>query len=323
MKAIVVSEYGGPERLEMIEVPMPEPGLGEVLIAAEFIGVNFTDVRNRVGDGLGKVPFIPGVEVSGTVTKIGSGTSKFRIGQRVASFTRGHAYAEFVNGAENFTFEISDALAKQPQSGGMLVTIPLALNIIELAARIRPGETVLLHAASGGVGSIVGQLLRNIDGVRLFGTVGDLAKSEFMQRQDYEEVMTYDEFPDRIMELTDGHGVNVVLDPIGGVVQARSLEVIAPFGRLVSFSNISRAIQTLPDAEWMRARCIGFIGLSNGQLSALDPKTLQANLRRSVELVESGALNVKVTAILPLPEASVAHQAFEDRTATGKFILTT
>ena len=321
MKAIVVNEYGGPERLELTEVPMPEPGPGEICIEVKFIGVNFTDVRNRVGDGLGKIPFTPGVEVSGIVSKTGPGATKFRVGTHVASFTRGHAYAEFVNAAEIFTVEISDNLAHEPKSGGMLVTVPLSINIIERAARVRPGETVLLHAASGGVGSIVGQLLRNIDRVRLFGTVGDLSKSESVQGNGYEAVMTYDQFPDRIKELTDGRGVDVVLDPIGGDVQKRSLELIAPFGRLVSFSNISQSSQTLPDAEWMRARCIGFVGLSNGQLSARDPQVLRASLLRSVELIENGTLDIEVTAVLPLAEASVAHKVFADRTAVGKFIL--
>jgi NADPH2:quinone reductase len=321
VKAIVVREYGGPERLELADVPMPEPGPGEICIEVEFAGVNFTDIRNRVGDGLGKIPFTPGVEVSGIVSKLGPGSTKFRVGTHVASFTRGHAYAEFVNAAEVFTVEISEALAAEPKSGGMLVTIPLAINIIERAARVKPGEIVLLHAASGGVGSIVGQLLRNIPGVRLFGTVGDLSKFESVKGNGYEAVMTYDEFPDRIKELTGGRGVDIVLDPIGGDVQKRSLELIAPFGRLVSFSNISQSVQSLPDAEWMRARCIGFVGLSNGQLSVRDPEALRSSLVRAVELIETGALDIEVTAVLPLAEASVTHQIFADRTAVGKFIL--
>ena len=321
MKAIVVSEYGGPERLVVTEVPKPEPGPGEICIEVKYIGVNFTDVRNRIGDGLGKIPFIPGVEVSGIVSKCGPDATKFRVGAHVASFTRGHSYAEYVNAAEIFTVEISDALAQEPKSGGMLVTVPLAINITERAARVRPGETVLLHAAAGGVGSIVGQLLRNVAGVRLFGTVGDLSKSESVKRNGYEAVLTYKDFPNRIMDLTGGRGVDAVLDPIGGDVQARSLEIIAPFGRLVSYSNISRSSQPLPDAEWMRARCIGFIGLSNGQLSALDPQVLRESLVRSVELIESGTIEVDVTATWPLDQARIAHQAFADRTAVGKFIL--
>ncbi len=321
MKAIVVRELGGPERLEVSEVPKPVAGPGKLCVAVEYIGVNFTDVRNRIGDGLGKVPFIPGVEVSGTVCEIGPGVTRFEVGQRVAAFTRGHAYAEYAIADEVYTVALPGSLAGQPKSGGMLVTIPLALNVVEQAARIRPGETVLLHAAAGGVGSVVGGLLRSIEGVRLLGTVGDPAKSDFARRHGYEEIMTYDDFPQRVRELTGDRGVDVVLDPMGGEVQARSLELLAPFGRLVSYSNISRADQSLPDGEWMRARCVGYVGLSNGQLSVRQPELFRTTLVRAVELVHNGVLDVEVTEVLPLTQAAAAHRAFEERRAVGKFIL--
>jgi len=321
MKAVVVRRLGGPDVLQIEDVPEPEPGPGELAIAVEFVGVNFTDVRNRVGDGLGIVPFIPGVEVSGTVCRTGAGVDRFAVGQRVAAFTRGHSYAEVAIAAEGFTVALPDAFAGEPQAGGMLVTVPLAVNVLERAARVRPGETVLLHAAAGGVGSVVGQLLSAVGGVRLFGTVGDLAKADFARRHGYQEVMTYADFDHRVSELTDGKGVDVVLDPIGGEVQARSLELLAPFGRLVSYSNISRKAQTLPDAEWMRARCVGFVGLSNGQLSARAPQLVREGLERAAELVISDAVDIDVTAVLPLAQAAEAHRVFENRSAVGKFIL--
>jgi NADPH2:quinone reductase len=323
MKAIVVRKFGGPEVLEIADMPTPEPGPGEVLVAVEHIGVNFTDVRNRVGDGLGEVPFIPGVEVSGTVCKIGAGVALFEVGQRVAAFTRGHAYAEFALASERFTVALPDWLADRPEAAGLLVTVPLALNVIERAARVRPGESVLLHAASGGVGSVVGQLLRQIDGVTLFGTVGDPAKADFAREHGYAEVMTYDEFSDQVMEMTNGRGLDVVLDPIGGEIQSRSLGILAPFGRLVSYSNISRESQALPDAEWMRARCVGYVGLSNGQLSVRDPALAREGLVRAVELVASGAVKIDVTSTFPLAQAAQAHRVFEKRSAVGKFILST
>ncbi len=321
MKAVVVHRLGGPDVLQIEDVAEPEPGAGELSITVEFVGVNYTDVRNRVGDGLGVVPFIPGVEVSGTVRRTGPGAHRFAVGQRVAAFTRGHAYAEVAVAAEEFTVGLPDSFAGKPQAGGMLVTVPLAVNLIERAARVLPGETVLLHAAAGGVGAVVGQLLSAVPGVRLFGTVGDLAKADFARRHGYLEVMTYSDFDKRVPKLTDGAGVDVVLDPIGGQVQARSLEILAPFGRLVSYSNISREAQTLPDAEWMRAHCIGYVGLSNGQLSARAPQLVREGLERAAELVVSGAVDIDVTAVLPLARAAEAHRAFESRAAVGKFIL--
>jgi NADPH2:quinone reductase len=111
------------------------------------------------------------------------------------------------------------------------------------------------------------------------------------------------------------------LDPVGGEVQKRSLEIVAPFGRLVSYSNISRAPMDLPSALWFRSKCIGFVGISNGSLSEHSPAILAETLRRSVQLVEDGTIRIDVTEVLPLAEASKAHAIFESRAATGKFIL--
>jgi len=321
MRAIIVRELGGPQVLKIDVVDTPVPGPRQVLIAVRYIGVNFTDVRNRIGDGLGKVPFIPGIEVSGSVVGVGPGAGRYTVGQAVAAFTRGSAYAEYVVVPEDLVFAIPKDRAEDPAMAGMLVTVPLAVTVIERAARVRRGETVVLHAAAGGVGCIVGQLLAPMDGVRLWGTVGDIAKAAYARAHGYSEVMTYEEFPQRVRSLTDGAGVDVILDPVGGPVQASSLDLLAPFGRLVSYSNISRAPQDLPDAEWMRAHCVGYVGLSNGYLMGRAPELVRQTLARAVDLVTSGAVTIDVTQVLPLEQAADIHRAFEDRAAVGKFVL--
>lgn len=321
MKAIVIKQYGGPECLEYVDAPTPKPGAHEVLIKSAFIGVNFTDIRNRVGDGDGKVPMIIGVEASGQVVELGEGCTKFKVGDFVTSFTRGHAYAEYVTAQERFTEKISEDFAKKPESAGVLVTVPLALNVVERAARVQVGETILVHAASGGVGSVIGQLLKKIDGVQLFGTVSNLSKANYAEANGYDEILSYENFSEQVLELTHGLGVSIVLDPVGGDVQKRSLEIVAPFGRLVSYSNISRAPQDLPSALWFRSRCIGFVGISNGSLSEHSPGILAQSLRRSVELVQAGDIKIDVTEIFPLERAFKAHEIFENRDAVGKFIL--
>lgn len=321
MKAIVVREFGGPEVLRLEEVPAPVPGPGEVSIEVQFVGVNFTDVRNRWGDGLGKVPFTPGVEVAGTVRAVGPGADRFVPGTRVAAMTRGNAYAEVVNAREELTFDLPPALADAPAAAGMLVTVPLALNLLERAAAVKPGEVVLLHAASGGVGTVVGQLVQGMSDIRLYGTVGDLSKRDYVLSHGFLDVFSYADFDARMQEVTDGLGPDVVLDPIGGDVQARSLAVLAPFGRLVSFSNISRENQELPDAEWMRARCVGYVGLSNGYLANRSPHIYRESLERAVALVASGALRIDVSEVFPLAAAESAHRAFEQRRVVGKVVL--
>jgi NADPH2:quinone reductase len=135
---MIVSAFGGPEMLGAADVPEPEPGPGEVSVTVRFAGVNYTDVRNRQGDGLGQPPFIPGVEVSGTVRAVGAGVTSLRPGQPVAAFTRGHGYAEVATAAEAFTVPVTEELAGRPESAAMLITVPLVLMLLRRVARGRP-----------------------------------------------------------------------------------------------------------------------------------------------------------------------------------------
>jgi NADPH2:quinone reductase len=321
MRAVIVSEYGGPEVLTLTDLPEPEPGPGEVTITVRFAGVNFTDVRNRIGDGLGVVPFVPGVEVAGSIRRVGDGVSGLSPGQPVAALTRGHGYAEVVRAAADLTVALPENLAGRPESAGMFVTIPLALMLLRRVARVLPEETVLLHGAAGGVGTVTGQLARHWGLRPLLGTASSAGKAEFARGYGFGQVFGYTDFTEGVLAATGGRGVDVVLDPVGGEVRARSFELLAPFGRLVIYSNISREPEVVPDATWMRARCVGYLGFSGGQLPLRDPGLVRPALVEAAELVSSGALEVCVTETFPLGHAARAHQVFEQRAAVGKFIL--
>ena len=320
MRAIVVPAYGGPGVLTLTDLPEPEPGPGEVSIAVRYAGVNFTDVRNRVGDGLGVAPFVPGVEVSGTVRRLGPGVSGLQPGQPVAALTRGHGYAEVVTAAAELTVPLTGELASRPESGGMFVTVQLALMLLRPVARIQPEETVLLHAAAGGVGTVTGQLARHYGLRPLLGTASP-GKADFARRHGFAHVFGYADFGERVLEVTGGRGVDVVLDPVGGAVRARSFGLLAPFGRLITYSNISREPEVVPDANWMRARCVGYVGFSGGQLPKRAPELIRPSLLEAAELVGSGVLDLAVTSVFPLADAAAAHRQFEQRSAAGKLIL--
>jgi NADPH:quinone reductase len=322
MRAVVVTEYGGPEVLKLADLPEPEPGPGEVTITVRFAGVNFTDVRNRIGDGLGVVPFVPGVEVAGSIRRVGDGVTGLSPGQPVASLTRGHGYAEVVRAAADLTVALPENLARRPESAGMFVTVPLALMLLRRVARVLPEETVLLHGAAGGVGTVTGQLARHWELRPLLGTASSADKARFARGYGYSQVFGYADFAEGVLAATGGRGVDVVLDPVGGQVRARSFELLAPFGRLVTYSNISRELEVVPDADWMRARCVGYLGFSGGQLPLRDPGLVRPTLLEAAELVSTGAIEVRVTEVFPLEHATRAHQVFEQRAAVGKFILT-
>lgn len=320
MRAVVVPRFGGPEVLAVSDIPEPHPGPGEVSVSVEFAGVNYTDVRNRMGHGLGVPPFVPGVEVSGTVREVGSGVTSLRPGQHVAAFTRGHGYAEVALAREIFTVPLPDSLAGRPEAAGILVTVPTVLMLLTQVARVRPDELVLLHSAAGGVGTVAGQLASRL-GLRPFlGTAGDAGKAEYALQHGYAAVYGYADFDARAREIAPG-GVDVILDPVGGDLRARSFGLLAPFGRLVSYSNISAEPEVAPDAEWLRARCVGYLGFSGGQLSARAPGLQRSAMEEAVELVASGAIDLGVSAVFGVQEVADAHRVFEARAARGKLVI--
>ena len=321
MRAVVVPAYGGPEVLSVRDVPEPRPGPGEVSVAVRYAGVNYTDIRNRKGDGLGSPPFTPGVEVAGTVRAVGEGVTALRPGQPVAALTRGHGYAEVATALEALTVPLPGDLAGRPESAAMLVTVPLVLMLLRRVARAGPDDTVLLHSAAGGVGTVAGQLARHAGLRPLLGTAGDAGKAEFALRHGFGAVFGYDDFDTAVLAATGGRGVDVVLDPVGGDIRARSFPLVAAFGRLVSYSNISGEPEIVPDAGWLRARCIGYLGFSAGQLSGRDPGAMRPALEEAVRLAAAGEIDLGVTGVYPLERATEAHQVFEDRAARGKLIL--
>jgi NADPH:quinone reductase len=303
------------------DVPEPVPGPGEVSVAVRFSGVNYTDVRNRRGHGLGTPPFIPGVEVSGMVQSVGGGVTTLRPGQPVAAFTRGHGYAEVVTAAEALTIPVTEDLVSRPESAAMLITVPLVLLLFRRVARVAPEDTVLLHSAAGGVGTVAAQLARRYGLCPLLGTAGSAGKAEYALQHGYRAVFGYDDFGAGVLAATGGRGVDVVLDPVGGLIRACSFPLVAAFGRLVTYSNISGEPETAPDAEWLRARCIGYVGFSAGQLSGRDPAAMRPVLEEAVRLVGGGDVDPGVTGVYPLDRAADAHRVFEDRAARGKLIL--
>jgi NADPH2:quinone reductase len=321
MRAMTVPRFGGPEVFEVGDVPIPVPGPGQVSIDVVHAGVNFTDLRNRRGDGLGVPPMILGIEVSGTIREVGEGVSGWAPGAPVTSLTGGHAYAEVVVAAADRVLSLPDLLVGDPAAACLMGVVPTAINLVGPAGKVVEGESILFHGASGGVGTALVQVAAVMGLGPVHGTVSSDAKADYARGYGFAGVHLRGGFVDSVMEATSGRGVDVVFDPIGGEVRAQSFDALAPFGRLIHFGNASLEQEVVPEATWLRARCVGYVGYSGGQHAGLDFATVSRSWREGVELVASGAVKIDVTRVLPLEEASEAHRAIEAGEVVGKVVL--
>jgi len=318
MRAVLMRRTGGPEVLELTDVPEPAPGPGEVLVDLEARGANFADTERRVAKYRSTpLPAILGAEGAGTVVATGAGVEAAWRGRRVAF------YAPSTSGtyADRATCPV-DALMPLPD-GLDLVTaaaIPAqgltAYLLVRRGARVRAGQTVLIHAAAGGVGLIAVQLARRI-GARVLGAVSSEAKAAAVRDAGGEPLLR-DGLVERVRALTAGRGVDVVLDSIGKPTQAASLEVLAPFGELIHFGDAGGLPAPVdPDALYARSIKVGAFGLDLSH----DPDATAEARRNLVAWAADGTLRLRIET-LPLAAAAEAHRRIETGGTIGKIVLT-
>ncbi|WP_326825863.1 quinone oxidoreductase family protein [Streptosporangium sp. NBC_01756] len=327
MRAVGFDENGGPEVLRSVAVPAPQAGPGEILVQVAYAGVNYAEVQHRLGDfGPPDLLDIPGMEVSGHVAALGEGVSGFVVGDPVAAYLPdGGGYAEFAVAPAHFVFSLRTPMGEIDlrTAGGAALVLPTAYGILAEAVRLRPGDTVLIHAAAGGVGSVAAQIARALGAGAVYGTVGNDDKAVYAKRFGYDAVFQRDGFPDAVRDTTGGRGVDVVLDPIGGPTRIASLEVLAPFGRIAVYGEAARHpdlnLPVLP--LWKHNRAL--TGYNIGDVSRRAPDLLRAHALAALELVASGAVRIDVTDVLPLAAAAQAHERMQAGRNQGKTLLRT
>ncbi|MDQ0835131.1 NADPH2:quinone reductase [Streptomyces achromogenes] len=321
MRAVEFQEYGGPEVLRVVQVETPEPGPGQVTLDAAYAGVNFADLKARAeGYRVGSLPFRPGLEVSGRIRAVGPGVTGLRPGQEVAALVDRGAYAEVV---------VAEAAAVLPLPAGvdlrtaaaLPTVLPTAHALLHEVGRLRAGETVLVHSAAGGVGTVAGQLARAAGAVAVYGVVSSAAKAAHALEHGYDEVFTEDAFTDGVRRATRGRGVDLVLDPVGGDTLRRGLDTLAVFGRLVSFGNASGAPPWQVGQPELYEGGRSVAGFSILSLARSAPEELRRLTERALRTVAEGSVRVPVTAQFPLADAAGAHELMGGRTSTGKLLL--
>ncbi|MFF1744148.1 quinone oxidoreductase family protein [Streptomyces mirabilis] len=325
MRAVEIQEYGGPEVLRVVEAEVPAPGPGQVSIDVAYTGVNFADLKARAdGYRVPALPFVPGLEVSGRVRALGAGVTGLTVGQEVAALTQSGAYADVV---------VADAVTVFPlppgvdlRTGATLPTVlPTAYALIHTVGRLQPGETVLVQGAAGGVGTVLGQLASAAGAGAVHGVVSSTAKAEYAREHGYDEVFvtssTTPSFAKEVRGATDGRGVDLALDPVGGETLRASLDSLAPFGRLVSFGNASGAQPWQVGQPDLYPLALSVSGFSILTLAQTAPTELRALTERAFRTVVDRVVSLPVTAEFALPDAAEAHRLMGTRTSTGKLLL--
>jgi NADPH:quinone reductase len=318
MTAVRASAAGGPEVLEASEVPVPRPGPGQVLVRTEAAGVNFIETYQRSGVYDVEFPFTPGGEAVGVVEELGEGVDSLAPGDRVATSQASATYAQY--------FVVDAARAVRAPEGidaKILACLPLqgvtAHYLVRSTYEVSEGDTVLFHAGAGGVGGLAVQLLKAI-GARVITTVSTDEKERIAREHGADHVLRYEGFGERVREITEGRGVDVVYDSVGKDTFEESLGTLRPRGMMVLFGGSSGQV---PPFDLQRLNALGSLYVTRPSMGAYlrSREELEWRMGELFDAVAAGRLTVSLDQEFPLAEAGKAHAYLEDRRTRGKVLL--
>lgn len=322
MKVIKFEEYGGPEVLQFVETEKPQPADREVIIEVKAIGVNYADTARREGKYVvpTELPYVPGSEVAGVIVETGRNVTKFKKGQRVVALIGSNGYSEYTAVDESVLTPVPEAVDFE-----QAVALPLqglsAYHILKTMGRLEEGESVLIHAAAGGVGAIAVQLAKLFGAGKIIATASTKEKLEHAEKMGATHLVNYTEdgWEDKVKEITDGKGVDLALEMVGGEVFNKTVKCLAAFGRLVIFGAASGEQATFHPAQLMRKNQ-SVIGFFLPQIMR-KPELFERSFTELLGYMESGELELTIGGTYPLAEAAEVHRLLQGRKTIGKLIL--
>jgi NADPH:quinone reductase len=320
MKAIQVKQVGGPEAMEIVELPVPQPKANEAVVKLAASGVNFIDVYHREGRYKLALPFVPGQEGAGVVTEVGAEVKSVKPGDHVAWSGPLGSYAEFAALSADRLVPIPQGVSDQQAAAAMLQGMT-AHYLSHDTFPLKKGETALVHAAAGGVGLLLVQMAHNI-GARVIATVSNEAKADLASEAGADEIILYThaDFEVETKRLTGGEGVDVVYDSVGKTTFDKGLNILRPRGMMVLFGGSSGAV---PPFDLITLSLKGSLYVTRPTLANYIA-TRQELLARSsavFNMVAAGKLKLRIEHTYPLAEAQRAHRELEGRKTTGKLLL--
>ncbi len=319
--AIRAREAGGPEVLKWEEVEVGEPGPGQIRLRQEAAGLNFIDVYHRTGLYPQPLPFTPGVEGAGVVEAVGPDVTNVKLGDRIAYGGPIGGYAEVRLIAADRVVKLPDAISSEQAAAAMLQGMTAHMLLRRLHA-VKAAETILVHAAAGGVGLIMCQWAKAL-GATVIGTVGSDEKAELARAHgcDHPIVYTREDFVAEVARITDGTKVPVVYDGVGRDTFMKSLDCLARRGMMASFGNASGAVEPFPPGILAQK---GSLFLTRPTLYdyTFDRADLEQASAELFDVVASGKVRIEVRQRFPLRDAAEAHRALEARQTSGSTVLT-
>ncbi|AMX84202.1 alcohol dehydrogenase [Geobacillus subterraneus] len=322
MKMVQFTEYGGPGVLKVKEIERPSPSERHVLIEAEAIGVNYADTARREGRYVvpTPLPFVPGTEVAGVVREVGPNVQTIRPGQRVVALIEAGGYAEYVVVDERAVVPLPDGVDAR-QAAALPVQGLSAYHILKTMGRLEEGETVLIHAAAGGVGTLAVQLAKRFGAKTVIATASTEEKRALARRLGADVTVDYtkNDWSKAVMEATQGRGVDVALEMAGGDIFHQTLDCLAPFGRLVVYGAASGEMTRLNPVRLM-AKNWSVIGFFLPQI--MRKRALyERSLRELLHWVQEGSLELTIGGVYPLEQAAMVHELLQGRKTSGKLLL--
>ena len=321
MKAVTISKTGGPEVLELKEINLGKPGPDEVLIEHVAIGLNYIDTYHRSGLYPIQLPSGIGAEASGIIKEVGSNVKDFKVDDKIS-------YAGIPLGAySSHRIYPTKNLVKVPQNIDLEIAATLMTKglttfyLLHKTYLASPGETVLFHAAAGGVGQIFCQWAKSI-GVKIIGTVGSDEKVELAKKNGCDEVINYskEDFAKKVMKLTDGKGLPVVYDGVGKSTFEKSLECLKTRGTMVSFGNASGSLEPIDVTKMLQPKGLFFVRPSMGQYLSTKEELNEAS-KMLFEKISSGKVEIEIFKKYKLDNAQQAHIDLESRKIVGPAVI--
>ncbi len=318
MRAVRVEKCGDAEVLTVQEVDPPTPGPGQAVVDVAASGVNFVDVYHRTGHYPSPLPFTPGVEGAGVVSAVGPDVTGVRVGDRVGWINVQGSYAEQAVVPADRLVPLPDGIDAETAAASLLQGIT-AQYLVRSTYRVRPGDEVLVHAAAGGVGLLLTQLVKYLGG-HVIGTVSTPEKAELARAAGADRVVGYDEVPDAVRAFTDDEGVAVVYDGVGATTFEGSLASLRPRGYFVSSGSASGPVPPVDPLGLSRAGSVFFTRPTLAHYTAERAELLE-RAEEVLSWVAGGTLTIHVTGRYPLEETAQAHRDLEGRRTTGKLLI--